>query len=1184
MRLLIRTGTLTVENSTISNNQVTGIVNTGLINKINHSTISGNQGSAIDNQNTINLLSNSILAGNTDNIVGGTTTQTNNLTGTFAEVGLNSTLANNGGSTPTHNLLSGSSAINSADSFTAATTDQRGIFRDSLPDIGAFEAIFFPLSVVINEIAWMGTSNSFNDEWIELYNPGDTNINLSGWVLEASDGTPSQTIPNGTIIAPESYLLLERTDDTTVNNITADLIYTGVLGNEGETLTLKSPDGNIIDSVNEDGGGWVAGENSPKFTMERIDPTLPGDDNNWRTNDGLTINGIDANDNLIYGTPKSANSLGAIPNLSVNDVDIVEIDSGTFNTTFTVNLSHPTSQTVTVDYVTADVTASEGNDYTFKTGSLEFEPGETSKTVDVSITGDSLFEANETFNLVLSNPSNAGIIDGTGEGTIKDNDIAPTVNFTTATQSSEEGEVITVIPELSAVAGVNITLPFSVAGTATNNSDYSINPSPIIIPAGNLESIISLNLSEDNLDEVEETIILNLDNPTNATVGENSTHTITLLDIDPPPNVSLSLNKFSFLETTDTTTLTASLDVVSSQDVTVNFNFEGTATFGTDYTANNTSIIIPAGETENSITLTGLTDAIAEENETVEVSINSIINGIEKETQTVTATLIDNNTPQVIVTPTNLNISEGETTTYTLQLATQPTQPVTIFVETGSQVEAVSPIIFNETNWNIPQTVSITAIDDTVLEGNHSQTLTHAVTSNDGKYDNIGVDNIEVNLADNEISYSLSVDNTEVIEGNNSSQTVTYTITRTGDLSQPSEINYNLEGTATPEIDYHNIQLEETVVNTSGNINFDVGETTKTLTVDILGDETFEPEETLKLSLTSSETTTFNNSPLSIAIANDDPLPIINFETASYTVDEITETVTINVSLSNPSSSEITVIYATSNGTAIAGKDYTETTGNLTFNPGETQQSFTIPIQNDQSIEANETVNIELDNPTDATLGTRNEAELILIDNQTATVSLEQVNYTVNEIDGVIEILVNLDQVVSIPVSIDYTTIGGTATAAFDYTPTRGVLDFNPGETQKIISIPILDDQEIEENETVNFALTNPSQKLILGSPDTATITIISDDIPTVEPTPTPTIEPTPTPTIELIPEPSVEPTPTIEPTPEPSIEPTPTPTIELTTRTCLLNKLQLLNQLQNLLLNQHQHQLLNQLQHQLLN
>ena len=1090
------TGTLTIENSTISNNQDLGIVNTGLVNQINHSTIAGNLGAAISNNNTVNVLSNSILAGNTDNTPVGTT-QTNNLTGTFAEVGLDSSLENHEGSTPTHALLSGSLAINSADSSTAATTDQRAIPRDSLPDIGAYEAIFFPLSVVINEIAWMGTSSNANDEWIELYNPGDTSINLSGWSLQGTGGIPiNTTISNGTIIEPKGYLLLERTDDTTVNNITADFIYKGALGNDGETLTLKSPDETIIDVVNEDGGDWVAGKNSGKFTMERIDPTLPGEDSNWRTNDGLTINGIDANGNSIYGTPKSANSLGATPNLSVNDVNIVETDSGSLDATFTVSLSHPTSETVTVDYATADVTAIAENDYIITTGSLEFEPGDTSKTVSVSITGDSLFESNETFNLVLSNSSNAGIDKGTGQGTIQNNDTAPRVNFTSANQSGEEGEVITVIAELSAVAGVEVEVPFSVAGTATNDGDYNINSSTIIIPAGNSQGVILLDLNQDNLDEVDETVILNLDSPTNATVGETSTSTVTLVDIDPPPNVSLSLNNTSFLETADTTTLTASLDAVSSREITVNLNFAGTATLGTDYTLNNTAIIIPAGETESSITLTGNPDAIAEGNETINISIDSIVNGTEAETQTVTATLIDNNTPQVVVTPTNLNIKEGETTNYTVELATQPNEPVTIAVETGSQVEAVSPITFNETNWNIPQAVTVTAIDDNVIEDNHSQTLTHVATSNDENYNNIGVENVEVEIADNEISYSLSVDRTEITEGNSDSQTVTYTVTRTGDLSQPSQINYNIEGTATYPEDYHNIRLDETVVNPGGSLTFDVGETTKTLTVDVLGDETFEPEETLELRLTSTETTTFNNSPLTVAIANDDDPPIINFKTATYTVDELAETATIDVSLSNPSSSAVTVIYKTANGTATAGTDYAETTGTLTFNPGETEQSFTIPILPDESIEANETVNLALSNPVEATLGTIGEAELTLADNQTATVSLERDNYTVNEADGTIKIPVILDRAATIPVSINYTTIGGTATAEIDYTPTRGILNFNPGETQKTIGVPIIDDGEIEADETVNFALTNPYPeiKLTLGLPEITTITISSDD------------------------------------------------------------------------------------------
>ncbi len=157
--------------------------------------------------------------------------------------------------------------------------------------------------VVISEVAWMGTQADSNDEWIELYNNTDQPIDLTGWKLEAADGTPTITLA-GTIPA-NGFFLLERTDDNTVSDVIADQIYTGSLSNSGEALFLKDPFGTVIDSANGDGGAWPAGTASPKATMERIDPTASDSDANWDTNDGVHRNGLDASNNPINGTPKA---------------------------------------------------------------------------------------------------------------------------------------------------------------------------------------------------------------------------------------------------------------------------------------------------------------------------------------------------------------------------------------------------------------------------------------------------------------------------------------------------------------------------------------------------------------------------------------------------------------------------------------------------------------------------------------------------------------------------------------------------------------------------------------------------------------------------------------------------------------------------------------------------------------
>lgn len=177
--------------------------------------------------------------------------------------------------------------------------------------------------VVINEVAWAGTAASARDEWIELRNNTVREIDLAGWTLRWNEGESEIIIHLGTadentkeirrtVIPARGFYLLERTDDDTVRDIEADLLYTGTLRNGGETLRLIDPEGEVIDVVNGDGGEWPAGTGSdgepPYASMERIDPAAAGTDENWDSNDGVIRTGEDANGDPINGTPKSENS------------------------------------------------------------------------------------------------------------------------------------------------------------------------------------------------------------------------------------------------------------------------------------------------------------------------------------------------------------------------------------------------------------------------------------------------------------------------------------------------------------------------------------------------------------------------------------------------------------------------------------------------------------------------------------------------------------------------------------------------------------------------------------------------------------------------------------------------------------------------------------------------------------
>ena len=197
-----------------------------------------------------------------------------------------------------------------------------------------------PLFVVINEIAWMGTSRSANHEWIELYNNTDQDVDIANWTLSWSHGTTTYSIVfststiTNTTISSNGFYLIERNEDDTISDISAD--WAGPFGyglnNSGEKLELKDSSGNLIDMI-DSSSGWFAGENQKiddnwlRISMERINSTSTGaTSTNWASNNLIIKNGKDAGGNNIYGTPKAKNSASISPTL-ISDLPFDDIIS-----------------------------------------------------------------------------------------------------------------------------------------------------------------------------------------------------------------------------------------------------------------------------------------------------------------------------------------------------------------------------------------------------------------------------------------------------------------------------------------------------------------------------------------------------------------------------------------------------------------------------------------------------------------------------------------------------------------------------------------------------------------------------------------------------------------------------------------------------------------------------------------
>jgi uncharacterized repeat protein (TIGR01451 family) len=226
----------------------------------------------------------------------------------------------------------------------------------------------------------------------------------------------------------------------------------------------------------------------------------------------------------------------------------------------------------------------------------------------------------------------------------------------------------------------------------------------------------------------------------------------------------------------------------------------------------------------------------------------------------------------------------------------------------------------------------------------------------------------------------------------------------------------------------------------------------------------------------------------------------VMFNAAAYAVDERAGTATITVTRSS-AEGQVRVNFATSNGTAVAGVRYTATSSLLTFNPGETFKSFTIPILDNTVQDGDRTVNVTLSNPsTNLSIAIPSTVVLTIVDDETPrppvlpSVMFGAPAYSVDERAGTVTLFVTRTDF-SNTVTVDFATIGGTATAGVKYLPVAGTLVFNPNETAKVFTIPIINTNEFEGTQTVVVGLRNP-QGTGLGAPGTAVLSILDDETP----------------------------------------------------------------------------------------
>ncbi|HEX8911731.1 MAG TPA: NPCBM/NEW2 domain-containing protein [Humisphaera sp.] len=219
---------------------------------------------------------------------------------------------------------------------------------------------------------------------------------------------------------------------------------------------------------------------------------------------------------LLPGAPPPA----TLPAVSVADAQVVEGDSGTRTMTFTVTRSSPLG-TTSVNWATAAGTATAGTDYVTASGQVLFLAGETTKTVAVTVKGDTTTEANETLSVNLGNPVDGVLGRATAVGTIVDDDTpAISINDVSAAEGKSGTTALTFTISRTKTSGASSVKWATANGTATAGSDYAAAGGTVSFSSGQATKTVSVTVTGDTAVEPDERFYVNLSQPTGGTVAD----------------------------------------------------------------------------------------------------------------------------------------------------------------------------------------------------------------------------------------------------------------------------------------------------------------------------------------------------------------------------------------------------------------------------------------------------------------------------------------------------------------------------------------------------------------------------------------------------------------------------------------------------------------------------------------
>ncbi|WP_350292795.1 Calx-beta domain-containing protein [uncultured Croceitalea sp.] len=543
---------------------------------------------------------------------------------------------------------------------------------------------------------------------------------------------------------------------------------------------------------------------------------------------------------------------------------------------------------------------------------------------------------------------------------------------------------------------------------------------------------------------------------------------------------------------------------VAGTDITVNYSITGTATSTDDYTALSGSAIILNGDADVIVAISGIVDdPFIEGNETIIITLNSTnpVVPINGSNDNATITISDNDAAGIDVDVTTGTTSEdgGLTADFLFTLRSQPTADVTIPIDQYDTTETLGPseVVITPTEWNTGVTLTITGVDDAIIDGNVIDDIrTGNPSSTDPNYNSLGnndVPDLQVTNIDND--QQISIGNRVLSEGDSGTTDFIFTVSVDGGGNADGDIDFDFntsDVSATAGVDYTAIS--------GGSGTIDNGENSTTITIEVNGDSDIEANEDFRV---------FISNPINANITDDNGLGrILNDDGDTISIDNVSLTegdsgttdfvFTISVDGGGVAASNIDFDVNTeiTNTTATPGVDYIAITGaNGTIIAGASTTTVTVSVNGDTDIETNETFRVRITNATNATISDAVGIGTITNDDVAALDAISISDVTQVEGDAGTSnfvFTVSVDGGGNATNNIGFTinTANGTATAGTDYVAIAGGAGtITTGTPSTTVTVVVNGDTDVEADEGFTVNLTAPTNATITDGVGAGTIT-----------------------------------------------------------------------------------------------